>query len=144
MTQILGFPILQGDKILLYVRMSTYLGLDCVCLSFLSFFLSFLFVKTGFLLSWNLLSRPGWTWTQRSAYFCLPSARIKGVCPDECFKTWNWRTMANKSGERQTAQGLVSGGCWTANFTTHFLRHQSHPGSGQWQGTLVCWQQLRG
>ena len=30
-------------------------------------------------LSWNLLCRPGWPWTQKSSCLCLPSAGIKGV-----------------------------------------------------------------
>lgn len=57
---------------------------------FLSLFLFFslfvLFVsETGFLyvapwLYWNLLSRPGWSWTQRSACLCRQSAGIKAVC----------------------------------------------------------------
>jgi hypothetical protein len=31
-------------------------------------------------LSWNSLCRPGWSWTQKSAWLCLPSAGIKGMC----------------------------------------------------------------
>jgi hypothetical protein len=30
-------------------------------------------------LSWNLIYRPSWPWTQRSTCLCLESARIKGV-----------------------------------------------------------------
>jgi len=31
-------------------------------------------------LTWNLLCRPGWPWTQRSYCLCLPRAGIKGKC----------------------------------------------------------------
>jgi hypothetical protein len=42
-------------------------------------------VETGFLcialgMSWNSLCRPGWPQTHKSAWLCLPSAGIKGVC----------------------------------------------------------------
>ena len=49
------------------------------CLSYL------FFSRQGFSvspwLSWNLLCRPGWPWTQRSAFLwlCLPSAGITGL-----------------------------------------------------------------
>jgi hypothetical protein len=49
----------------------------------LSFLLFVCFSRQGFSvktwLSWNLLCRPGWPRTQKSACLCLPSARIKGV-----------------------------------------------------------------
>jgi hypothetical protein len=52
---------------------STCLVLFCFCFS-----------RQGFSvqpwLSWNSLCRPGWPQTQKSAFLCLPSAGIKGMC----------------------------------------------------------------
>jgi hypothetical protein len=55
-------------------QVSCLLGWNMVPL-FNYIFTSFLFVMVSFTayawLSWNLLCRPGWPWTQRSACFCV-------------------------------------------------------------------------
>jgi hypothetical protein len=62
------------------------------CSLFIYVFIYFGFFETGFhciaLLYWNSLCRPGWPRTQKSAYPCLPSAGIKGVC-HHCLATFS-------------------------------------------------------
>jgi hypothetical protein len=61
-------------------------GVVCLFVFVCLFVLVFGFSRQGFSvqpwLSWNLLCKPGWPWTQKSACLCLclPSAGIKGVC----------------------------------------------------------------